>query len=388
MRIEGKRFTPEQNFGDGVIGPSMRDHVRANLSYGRDLLNLSRTNPLIELGRRNAQRALQALILGASLFTGSVGADAARPSPDLQTYVSSISSDWKPLSIDSLAAFERLRYKDLAEVAKIHGGGDPNNRASNPDNWEFIDSEFGFAAKLKEDPNGNDTFISLDVNTIAEGYQYLAEPGDPKGFREQRIVVGPGQQGIWVKGILVRRDRSADEVYKFVLSKRTSDTVAENAANGTNHTVLGIDGFRGKGDIKDPRGFRRNSYSGGLAEVAQRYGGNADDYKWVPGEEGSAARFKFDSPGHRLVFLDQNTVLEGSQLLWSPNSVREQRIVVDGNGQNGLYILNGNFRPDERTDILYKYIYGTKLANTIIENIKNGTNISVIGVNGFRGGEK
>lgn len=308
--------------------------------------------------------------------------------------------DWKPLTINSVAAaegefhFQGIPYRDLAEVAAIHGKDPYNpfafNPAMDPNNWEWVEGPEGdnrFAARLKPDSNFNDIQIFTDASTVVEGYQLLADPAGANGiFREQRIVVGPGQRAIWVKGILVRRDKFPDSLYKFVLSQRTAKTVDENQRNGTNHTVIGIDGTRGPGDLSV--GVRKIQFLGGLDEVARSYGGNFGNWEWVSQDEiGYAARLNYTPASHWLPPLDVNTVVEGKQSLWSPTSTREQRFVVAGIGQNGIYLINGTFRRDWNPNVLYKYILGTKTANTIVENNQNGTNIIVIGVNGFRGGE-
>src|SRR5258708_5225810 len=263
-------------------------------------------------------------------------ADAAVKTPDttLSAYLRHI--DWKPMTIDSVAAaeeefhFEGIPYADLDEVARIHGG--------TANNWDWLRDQNGiilegrFAAKLKEDPNFNDTFVTIDPQTAAEGYQLLEDPGQPNGFREQRIVAGPGvdgpQSGIWAKGLLVRRDKFTDAKYRFILSKRIAATVDEHNTLGTNHTVIGINGSHGRGSIQDPGGFKPIPFSG-LSDVAIRYGGRDTDYEWTPGEDGFAARLKVDTTGHRYSAFDTNDVFEGKQSLWSPRSVREQSIVLD-----------------------------------------------------------
>lgn len=141
--------------------------------------------------------------------------------------------------------------------------------------------------------------------------------------------------------------------------------------------------------VAQTEGFSPIRFDGGLPEIATRYGGVWTDYEWVPGEEGFAARFTqiAASIGNHFINLDPNTVLEGYHTLWTPNYLIEQRIVV-GPGQNGINVGNVNFRRDLRPDILYSYILGKRTADTIVENGTRGTNITVIGVNGFRGGEK
>lgn len=334
-------------------------------------------------------------LLVASNFGGF--ADALTISTPTDKLLHSLNDvSWKPVSVDHLAAaaeglrLQGIPYRDLSQVAEIHG----------PGNWEFVPEEGNFAARLS-DPNGNDIFAHLDPNTVAQGYKLLAEPDLPSGFREERIVVGPGVDGpqnmIRAKGILVRRDVFPDNHYTYVLTQSTNNTNEENRRNNAGIdgiTVVGIGGIAGKGDLRT--GFVGIPF-GSLSEVARIYGGSPQDYDWLRDTNGNilegtnAVRFNFEPRGHRHFILAADvslkTVVEGKRLLWSPTSISEERVVASP-GQYGIYLKDPVMRRDERPDVLYKYELGTKTANTAAENFRNGTSIQVLGINGFRGGEK
>lgn len=273
----------------------------------------------------------------------------------------------KKLGLEALATegTRPLPYEDIDQVAEIHGARG---------RWDFLEAEPKKAALLRE--RAEDTAVWTDRKTVAEGYQLLDEPDLPAGVRFQPFVLGPGLQlisdanKVEVKGILMRRFLNPEESYNLILSERTA----------SNSSVIGSNGWGGKGDMRGP--FRVIPYSGGLEEVAARYGGIASDYDWVDGRKNFVAKFKEDSRGHRFVSLngfDTNTVLIGKQHLWNPREIRKQLVVV-GPGQSGVYIINAFFSLHEGVDNYYKYAY----ALTLAEN----PNTPVLGVNGFRGGEK
>ncbi len=350
-----------------------------------------------ELGKRIGQAAGVGLVAttGVKLFESSANAAIATPDNPLafMKYVK-----WESLAMDTIEAaaakeglaLRGIPYRDLDHVREIHG----------PGNWEFVPGEGRFAARLS-DPNGNDVVAKIDGNTVGQGYKLLSEPDLPQGFREERFVVGPGVDGrdntFRGKGILVRRDVFPDNHYTLVLTLSTNNTNDENNRNGTGIdgiTVIGIGGFRGAGDLR--AGFKRGIPFANPKEVADIYGGSPSDYDWLRDKDGKllegqyAVVFRSEPRGHRHLILaadtSYRTVIEGNRFLWSPTSIAEERVVV-GPAQYGIYIKQPIIRRYEDPDAGYKFELGTKSANTIVENFRNGTNIQVIGVNGFRGGQ-
>lgn len=347
-----------------------------------------------ELLTRGLETAKAVAFVAAASKLG-IKANAANLTPDnslaFLKYVS-----WQPLVIDHAAAakegliLQGIPYRDLDEVRAIHG----------PGNWEFVPEEGKFAARLS-DPNGNDVSAIIDPNTVAQGYKLLAEPNLPSGFREERFVAGHGinreKSEARGKGILVRRDVFPDKHLTYVLTQSTNNTNEENNKNGTGIdgiTVIGIGGLAGPGDRSGFKGIPFQS----LDEVARIYGGVASDYDWLRDPQNGnllegqyAAVFKVDLPGHRHFILaadtSYRTVVEGKRLLWSPTSTSEERVVASP-GQYGIYIKTPIIRRSEPADNQYKFVYVTKTANTAADNFRDGTNIQVLGVNGFRGGEK
>lgn len=146
------------------------------------------------------------------------------------------------------AALVRIPYRDLFDVAAIHGGDARSQNVFDPvtgrQNWIWAPGEEGFRAILTDglvqNPDGTISLIHsrlrLDPNTYVQGWKAINKIGN-NTYPETHIV-HPSQGTVDLVGAVVGRDMDPDTAFQYVGGRAWSDSQALNAQRGTDYIVV------------------------------------------------------------------------------------------------------------------------------------------------------